>query len=79
MSLGLARALMVLVVLLTVAGLAYQPAPVQDEYGFAIIAAEQVRYAVQPDNPDEDGNIGPGMAECAFAETAPAQALAAVR
>jgi hypothetical protein len=67
----LARLLMVLVVLLTVAGLAYQPAAFPTEAGFTVLAAEHVQYAVQPDNPDEDGNIGPGMSESAFADAAP--------
>lgn len=71
MSTLLARALMVLVVLLTVVGLAYQPATIVGEDGITVIAAEHAQYAVQPDNPDEDGDIGPGMSESAFAEAAP--------
>jgi hypothetical protein len=71
MSALLARALMVLVVLLTVVGLAYKPATIEGEDAITVVAAEHAQYAVQPDNPDEDGDIGPGMSESAFAEAAP--------
>jgi hypothetical protein len=66
-----AKSLLALAVLGSIAAVAFQRPPNAGEEGamFVDVVAEQATVAVQPDNPDED-RYSPGMAESAFADAA---------
>jgi hypothetical protein len=70
MSATVAKSLLFLAVLISIAALAFQRPLKSGEEGamFTDTVAEQSTLAVQPDNPDEDGNQGPGMAESALVQ-----------
>jgi hypothetical protein len=72
----LAQSLLFLAVLASIAALASQPPPMQDEMGasmFTTVVAEQALPLPQPANPDEDRDTGYGMAESRFADAPIAQ------
>jgi hypothetical protein len=67
----LAQSLLFLAALASIAALASQTPPLQDEMGasmFTIVVAEQALPLPQPANPDEDRDTAYGMAESRFAE-----------
>jgi hypothetical protein len=70
MSATLAKSMLFLAVLITIAALAFQRPLKPGEEGamFTNTVAEQAAPAAQPDNPAEDGDQGPGMAESALAQ-----------